>query len=129
MNNKKAKGKRKYPYYNDNVRPKSHPILKTGNEEIYNEEEKGNTNTDTFLKDKSKINSDMLEFSKLQEISIIGDGNCFYRTISQFLYGKQDYHIDIRKRLYAYAKNNKDKFKGFILSDENITSEEYIRLS
>ena len=78
MSNKKAKGKRKYPYYNDNVRP--------------------------------------------------GDGNCFYRTISQFLYGKQDYHIDIRKRLYAYAKNNKDKFKGFILSDENITSEEYIRL-
>ena len=127
MKNNKAKIKRKYPYYNDTEVPKIHPILKIGgeekNEEIYFEK---SINNDSILNESSKNKNDILEFNEVNEISIIPDGNCFYRTISQSIFSTQDYHKEIRLNIYEYAKINKDKFKDIILSEENLTSEEYI---
>ena len=33
---------------------------------------------------------------------IIGDGNCFYRSIAQYRYENQEEHVGVRKRIIAY---------------------------
>jgi hypothetical protein len=46
-------------------------------------------------------------------VSIAGDGNCWYRTISAFLTGDQEHYKIIRKLIYDSAKSNKEKFAHF----------------
>lgn len=41
--------------------------------------------------------------------NIIYDGNCFYRTISAFLFGRQDYYALIRNILFNYVSNKKNE--------------------
>ena len=38
----------------------------------------------------------------------------------------QDFHEEIRKQIYEYAVKNKVNFENLILTDEELTSEEYI---
>ena len=41
--------------------------------------------------------------------NVTGDGNCYYRTISHFLFGMQDYHDLIRIDLYNYINNKREE--------------------
>ena len=49
-------------------------------------------------------------------------------SIGQFtgLFRNQNYHEQIRKQIYEYAFKNKENFINFILSDEGLTTEQYI---
>lgn len=44
------------------------------------------------------------------------DGNCFFRAISEALYGQQDDHQEIRDTLINFIVSNKDVFVKFIPS-------------
>ena len=59
-------------------------------------------------------------------VSNSGMGNCFYKTISQFFYNKENYHYYIRKKIseLIITKINEDKEKyPYIYNDNNtITS-------
>ena len=49
------------------------------------------------------------------------DGNCFFRAISQALYGQQDNHEEIRNVLVQFVTSNKDVFVKFVpLTAESI---------
>ena len=45
----------------------------------------------------------------LLEDSIFKDGNCFFRAISSFFTGTEQYHIYYRKLIYEYIIDNKDE--------------------
>lgn len=126
MFKKKEKKKRPYPYNNDNPSPKFGPILKT--EATNNNGLKGNeTNkTEDISTITNKQNNDILPFEDVKEVNIEGDGNCFYRTISQAFFNTQEFHKEIRMQIYEYARLNKDNLKDLVLSDENIDTVEYI---
>ncbi|CAG2190284.1 CFT1 [Mytilus edulis] len=50
-------------------------------------------------------------------MKVRGDGNCFYRCISLFLYGIENHHNKIRQATVKYMKEHKDRFLPLI--DEN----------
>lgn len=43
-----------------------------------------------------------------------GDGNCFFRALSDQLFGNESQHIDIRQRTCQYLKQNRDEFQPFV---------------
>ena len=44
------------------------------------------------------------EFFNLNEIT--GDGNCFFRTLSYYLYNNENSHKNLRDSAYQYVSNN-----------------------
>lgn len=71
------------------------------------------------LKVKS-INS-ALEGKGLRSRSIVGDGNCLFRAVSQDLYDTQDSHLDLRRRTVEYMRENGALFESFIThGDQNM---------
>lgn len=58
----------------------------------------------------AKLNLNLFE---LTPISIIGDGNCFYRSVSKALYGKEDYHYEVRFRTLVEMVLRKDEFLDY----------------
>ena len=81
---------------------------------------------DVDPKPSDKNKNEILPLDIVNEIKIEKDGNCFYRTISQAYFGHQNYHEQIRKQIYEYAFENKENFTNYILSDEGLTTEQYI---
>ena len=65
---------------------------------------------------------------------ILGDGNCFYRSISLYLTNEQSNHKIIREIIYEAAKERKEDLKPFFLTgiaDDILTDaklENYIEL-
>lgn len=55
---------------------------------------------------------------------VYGDGNCLFRAISDQLYGKDDQHIQLRKKAVEFIKNNQDDFVFYMEDDKKI--EDYI---
>ncbi|XP_078320655.1 uncharacterized protein LOC111113350 isoform X2 [Crassostrea virginica] len=39
---------------------------------------------------------------------IIGDGNCFYRSLAQYLYENQEEHVGVRRQIIAYMSGGTD---------------------
>ena len=65
-------------------------------------------------------------------IKIIGDGNCFYRCLSFFLLGNDDFFQDIKNEIINWIDNNRETFNDFFgdddinnISKEELTNEEY----
>lgn len=58
----------------------------------------------------AKSNSCLFE---LTPILIKGDGNCFYRSVSKALYGKEDYHYEVRFRTLVEMVLRKDEFLDY----------------
>lgn len=50
----------------------------------------------------------------LQLRDITGDGNCCFRALSDQLEGTEDQHLDYRKRVCQYIRQNRDQFEPFI---------------
>ena len=49
----------------------------------------------------------------LKTNSILGDDNCFYRSVSYALYGEQTFHEELRQDTIAYMANNFEKFQVY----------------
>ena len=49
----------------------------------------------------------------LKTKSTLGDGNCFYRSVSYALYGEQTFHEELRQDTIAYMANNFEKFQVY----------------
>ena len=51
-------------------------------------------------------------------IEITGDGNCFYRCVSYFLLGDQEYYEEIKNLIIEWIENNKEMFISFFGDDD-----------
>ena len=47
-------------------------------------------------------------------INVQGDGNCFYRCISKFLTGIEDYHLQIRRTVTKHMRDNQDIYLAYV---------------
>ena len=63
------------------------------------------------------IDNGELPFMNYYEKYINEDGNCFYRCLSYYYRKSEKDHIEFRKLLYEWLKNNKEIFIDFILED------------
>ena len=53
-------------------------------------------------------NKNIISKNYFENIKIFPDGNCFYRSLSKFLWDTENYHINIRNIIYNYALINKN---------------------
>ena len=120
------------PRKNDNEINNSEEYI---SEEINNEQNENNQNLDL------EINTDFLNIVKtlhpinmndIKIIKIIGDGNCFYRCLSFFLLGNDDFFQDIKNEIINWIDNNRETFNDFFgdddinhISKEELANEEY----
>ena len=54
--------------------------------------------------------------SQDRKLKIIGDGNCLFRALSQFIHGSEDVHAVMRQQLVDFVHENKQVFTPFVLS-------------
>ena len=71
---------------------------------------------------KIKLNQNIPK-NLLFEIKREGDGNCWYRTLSNYFTGKQDNHKVFRRLIYEATKNNKQNLLPFFLEDGQETDD------
>ncbi|CAF1332421.1 unnamed protein product [Rotaria sordida] len=69
--------------------------------------------------------TEQLRVLNLRTIAIIGDGNCFFRAISDQLFDTQTYHRRLRSDAITYIRRNIAAFEFFV-SDEDNTIYDYI---
>ena len=65
---------------------------------------KKNTSEKIMNKIQNKQN---LNQNEIDVIKNEGDGNCFFRVLSQFFNSNEDFHIYFRKRLALYVESKK----------------------
>ena len=58
----------------------------------------------------SFINNHDLSFLEYYQKQITGDGNCYYRCLSYYYRGTEDYHLEFRQLISELFENNLDKF-------------------
>ena len=85
-------------------------------------------NSKTEISETSKIFENVLEFNNLDEtsqsIDILGDGNCFYRSISYFVFKDQNFHQLIRLVIVFIMFDNIEYFQSLLHTNK---TEEKIR--
>ncbi|GAA5911969.1 OTU domain-containing protein [Sporobolomyces salmoneus] len=59
-----------------------------------------------------------LRSSGLYAANILGDGNCLFRALSDQLYGTPSQHLQLRKEICGFLKEEKERFRVFIDEDE-----------
>ena len=82
-----------------------------------------NKSNDNFVLDGTGY--DIIESKNVIEIQIIGDGNCFFRCLSQNLEKTQENHRYYRDLIYNYIIDNRNQFQRFYPKKENETNENY----
>lgn len=55
---------------------------------------------------------------------VSNDGNCFFRAVSDQLYGSEDYHMKLRERTCDYLTAHKDHYRLFV--DDGQTFDDYV---
>ncbi|ESO98543.1 hypothetical protein LOTGIDRAFT_174188 [Lottia gigantea] len=74
---------------------------------------------------KSRVESNLMDnkggcdIEGFKEIDIKGDGNCFFRCISMFLYGHEENHRGIRERIVRRMNTNPEVYQALIDGDFN----------
>ncbi len=53
-------------------------------------------------------------------IRITGDGNCFFRTVSFYLYDNENQHATLREASYKYVKDNMTQFYEYCYIENDI---------
>ena len=76
-------------------------------------------------------NKSKLPLNDYRIFKVFGSGNCFYKCLSQFLYGKVDYHEKLKKAIYEYCKININEINNLqneieILKGKYMKSQDYI---
>jgi len=101
-----------------------------------------NNNTDFTLNNNKRDNNNYINEQLYQKIlnheniskdmidikDVEGDGNCFYRAISQFLLNNELFHQSIRDEIFKRAKKrDKNDLKGInLLENTNLSATNYI---
>jgi hypothetical protein len=81
------------------------------------------------FKSQSKCLQEFLKQNHFTKYNILGDGNCFYRTIAKFFELSQnikldaDYHLEIRKTVVNKMINNYENIEPYIDEKENANIE------
>ena len=75
-------------------------------------------NNDFWIKKDILLNQ-IYENDFFDLIKITGDGNCFFRSVSYFLYKNENKFADLRNAVYLYVKNNINKFYEFCYVENN----------
>lgn len=61
-------------------------------------------------------------------IPITGDGNCFFRSLSYFLFNTQEEHLQVRNEVAEFITNNTNLFHSLVISeDKNYTLMDHIK--
>lgn len=68
--------------------------------------------------------SQVLQPSGLSIRDVSNDGNCFFRAVSDQLYGAEDYHMKLRRQACDYLEQNKDHYQHFV--DEERSFDQYV---
>lgn len=79
-----------------------------------------------YISNKIKIS-----LSNVKELKIIGNGNCFYKCLAKFLYGKFEYDERLRKGVVTFCKDNIDEIYNYknkveLDNGDSIDTKEYI---
>ena len=68
---------------------------------------------DKLLESKSqKVKIQILSISNVK-----GDGNCLFRSLSLAIFKTEEKHVEIRKQIVERLKNQKNKFKPYIVAE------------
>ena len=51
-------------------------------------------------------------------IDIIGDGNCFYRSMARIIHRDSERHLDIRNRVYDHLQSHIERYRDFTVAQE-----------
>ena len=54
---------------------------------------------------------------KIQPVK--GDGNCFFRALSVYLFGNQQQHLQVRREIVKFVSENLRLFEALVISDDN----------
>ena len=75
-------------------------------------------------------NRENIFFKTADFIENTGGGNCYYKSLSQCLYGSEIYHFSIRQKIYESLHKKKDQYNnnGITINIGNINTpiKEYI---
>ena len=74
-----------------------------------------NSNNNKIQINKEDLQNQLYENNFFDIIDITGDGNCFFRSISYFLYNTENQHYNIRLATYNYIKNNLQNFMNIVM--------------
>ena len=64
-------------------------------------------NLDSKLLIKDIKNKKKISINSVKIINAISDGNCYFRTLSEFLYGNSENHILLRKAIASFCDDNR----------------------
>ena len=67
------------------------------------------------LQDTVSLNKSYSTVSRVsKEYRVKGDGNCFYRCLSKYLYGEETKHIQIRNNVVNYMDQNRHIYSQYV---------------
>lgn len=61
----------------------------------------------------------------LRFLEIVGDGNCFYRSISVYVYGHQENYHDIRREIIQHMSEREHEYSQ-LMYDRSLNYEGYL---
>ena len=82
--------------------------------QLINLKEKDNLELEIGVMDNQIYEEQFFDF-----IDNAGDGNCFFRTISQFINGNENLHKNLRDQVYNYVSNNITNFYEYCYVENN----------
>ncbi len=81
-----------------------------------------------WLNDRITDTIDVLQQWGRKVHQVTGGGNCYFRTISFFLFGKEDYHDHVQTLLFRFENLNVQAFEGTLIPGINeSTLEAHVR--
>ena len=61
------------------------------------------------------LHKNLITTKEINIILVIGDGNCFYRSISVYFSNSETFHSEVRNLIYETAKENKETIRPFFI--------------
>ena len=79
-----------------------------------------------YIKSKDSVRIGISQ-APLATVRIKGDGNCFFRSLSHFLTGSQDYHEEVHLLVTSYMAHNSTIRERACILDPNEAMEQYLK--
>lgn len=81
---------------------------------LHHEDHHNHLTREEAISEGIKLLDERLAFLKLRSIKTVDDGNCQFRSISKELYGSEDYHFAVRKRVIEHMRANRVMFEPYV---------------